>query len=88
LTRLGGREPEQVQHSLEQHWLSAARETKDLQTLLRGGYTLQMHYSFESSPEEILISMDGKKHLSVATCRACVGQQTIVIAGCEGIELG
>jgi hypothetical protein len=55
LTKLGGQD--RVQRSLEQQWLSAACKTKDLQTLLHGGYTLQMHYSFEGSPEEILISV-------------------------------
>jgi hypothetical protein len=54
LTNLGGRE--QVQRKLEQQWLSAACKTKDFQTLLRGGYTVQMRYSFEGSPEEVLVS--------------------------------
>ena len=53
LTKLGGRD--QVQRRLEQQWLNAACKTKDLQALLRGGYTLQMRYAFEGSSEEVLI---------------------------------
>jgi hypothetical protein len=55
LTNLGGRQ--EVQGKLEQQWLSAACKTKDFQTLLRGGYTVKMHYSFEGSPEEMLVSI-------------------------------
>jgi hypothetical protein len=55
LTNLGGRE--QVQRRLEQQWLSTACKSKDFQTFFRGGYTVQMRYSFEGSPEEILISI-------------------------------
>jgi hypothetical protein len=54
LTELGGRG--QVQRGLEQHLLSAACKTKDFH-LLRGGYTVHAHYSFERAPEEILISV-------------------------------
>jgi hypothetical protein len=45
LANLGGRE--QVRSRLEQQWVSAACKTKDFQMLLRGGYTVQMRYSFE-----------------------------------------
>jgi hypothetical protein len=55
LTSLGGRE--QIQRRLEQQWLSAACKTKELEALLRGGYTLQMRYSFQGSPEVIPISI-------------------------------
>ncbi len=55
LTKLGGRE--QVQRGLEQQLLSAACKTKDFQTLLRGGYNVHARYSFEGSPEEILVSV-------------------------------
>ena len=55
LANLGGRQ--QVQGKLEQQWLSAACKTKDFQTLLRRGYTVQMRYSFQGSPEEILVSI-------------------------------
>jgi hypothetical protein len=55
LTDLGGRQ--QVQGKLEQQWLTAACKTKDFQTLLRGGYTVQMRYSFQGSAEEILVSI-------------------------------
>jgi hypothetical protein len=55
LTRLGGWQ--QGQAKLEQQWLSTACKTKDFQTLLRGGYTLQMRYSFEGSAEKILVSI-------------------------------
>lgn len=55
LTALGGRE--QVYHRLEQHLLGAGCKTKDTQKLLRAGYTLQARYSFQGSPEEILISV-------------------------------
>jgi hypothetical protein len=53
LTSLGGRE--QVHRELQQHLLNACK-TKDMQTLLRAGYTVQAHYSFQGSSEEILIS--------------------------------
>jgi hypothetical protein len=55
LTDLGGRE--QVQHRLEQQWLATACRNKDFQTFFRRGYTVQMRYSFEGSPEQILISI-------------------------------
>jgi len=41
---------------LEQQLRSAACKTKDSQTLLRAGYTLQARYSFKGSTEEVLIS--------------------------------
>jgi hypothetical protein len=55
LTELGGRE--QVQRRIEQQWLGTACTNKDFQTFFRTGYTVQMRYSFEGSPEEILISI-------------------------------
>jgi hypothetical protein len=55
LAELGGRE--KVQRGLEQQLRSAACKTKDAQTLLRAGYTVQARYSFKGSPEEILISL-------------------------------
>lgn len=55
LKDLGGRE--QVQRRLEQHLLTAGCKTKDLQTLLRAGYTVQTRYSFQGSPEQIMISV-------------------------------
>jgi hypothetical protein len=55
LADTGGRE--QVQHRLEQQWLSAACKSKDFQTFFRGGYTLQMRYSFRGSPEQVLVSI-------------------------------
>jgi len=55
LTDLGGRE--RVQSGLEQQLRSAACKTKDSQTLLRAGYTLQARYSFKGSTEEVLISV-------------------------------
>jgi hypothetical protein len=58
LTDLGGRE--RVQRGLEQQLRSAACKTKDSQTLLRAGYTVQARYSFKGSPEEILVSVTSK----------------------------
>ena len=55
LPSLGGRE--KVQRTLEQYWLATGCKNKDLQKLLSSGYTLQMHYSFQGSPEEILVSL-------------------------------
>jgi hypothetical protein len=55
LTDLGGRE--KAQRGLEQQLRSGACKTKDSQTLLRAGYTVQARYSFKGSPEEILISV-------------------------------
>jgi hypothetical protein len=55
LAQLGGRD--QVQGRLEQQWISTACKTKDFQTLLRGGYTVQMRYTFRESPEEVLVSI-------------------------------
>jgi len=55
LADLGGRE--KVQRGLEQQLRNAACKTKDAQTLLRAGYTVQARYSFKGSPEEILISL-------------------------------
>lgn len=55
LQELGGRE--QVQHKLEQQWLSAACKSRDSQMLLRGGYTLQMRYSFKGTAEQVTVSI-------------------------------
>ena len=55
LPSLGGRE--KVQRTLEQHWLATGCKNKDLQKLLSSGYTLQMHYLFQGSPEDILVSL-------------------------------
>ena len=55
LADTGGRE--QVQHRLEQQWLSAACKSKDFQTFFRGGYTLQMRSSFRGSPEQVQVSI-------------------------------
>jgi hypothetical protein len=55
LADLGGRD--RVQHGLDEQLHSAACKTKDVQTLLRSGYTVQARYSFEGSPEEILVSV-------------------------------
>lgn len=55
LTDLGGRE--KVQRGLEQHLRSAVCKTKDLQKLLRAGYTVQARYSFKGSSEEVLVSL-------------------------------
>jgi hypothetical protein len=55
LADLGGRD--RVQHGLDHQLQSAACRTKDFQTLLRSGYTVYARYSFEGSPEEILVSV-------------------------------
>ena len=55
LTDLGGRE--KVQRGLEQQLRSTVCKTKDSQTLLRAGYTVQARYSFKGSLEEVLISL-------------------------------
>lgn len=55
LVDIGGRE--QVQRKLEQQWLSSACKTKDVETLLRAGYTLKMRYSFKESSEQIVIDI-------------------------------
>jgi hypothetical protein len=54
LTELGG--AEQVHRKLEQQLLSGCKK-KEMQTLLRAGYTVQARYSFEGSPDEILVSV-------------------------------
>jgi hypothetical protein len=56
LAELGGRE--RVRGTLEQYWLSNACKSKDFQTILRGGYTVQMRYSFKESTDEIVIPID------------------------------
>lgn len=58
LAELGGRE--QVRGKLEQQWLSTACKTKDSQTLLRGGYTIQLRYAFRETAETVLISIPPK----------------------------
>jgi hypothetical protein len=58
LAELGGRE--QVRGKLEQQWLNAACKTKDSQTLLRGGYTIQVRYAFRETAEPVLISIPPK----------------------------
>jgi hypothetical protein len=55
LADLGGRE--RVRGTLEQYWLSTACKSKDFQTFLRGGYTVQMRYSFKESTDDIVISI-------------------------------
>lgn len=55
LINLGGRE--QVQRKLEGQWFSAACKSKDFQMIFRGGYTLQVRYSFKDSTDAVLISM-------------------------------
>jgi hypothetical protein len=55
LIDLGGRE--RVQRGLEQQLRGAVCKTKDTQTLLRAGYTVQARYSFKGSPEEILVTL-------------------------------
>ena len=55
LTDLGGRE--KVQRGLEQQLRTAVCKTKDAQTLLRSGYTVQARYSFKGSQEEVLVSL-------------------------------
>jgi hypothetical protein len=56
LAELGGRE--RVRGTLEQYWLSTGCKSKDFQTILRGGYTVQMRYSFKESKDEIVIPID------------------------------
>jgi hypothetical protein len=58
LAELGERE--QVRGKLEQQWLSSACKTKDSQTLLRGGYTIQMRYVFRETAEPVVISIPPK----------------------------
>jgi hypothetical protein len=55
LTQFGGRD--EAQRKLAQQWLSTACKGKDFQRLFRGGYTLHMRYSFEGTPEAILVSI-------------------------------
>ena len=53
LAELGGRET--AQRKLEAHLLSNGCRSKDYETILRRGYTIEVHYSFPDSAEGVLI---------------------------------
>ncbi len=52
---LGGKE--RAQQKLENQVLKTACTSKDFQTILRGGYTLDVHYSFPDSAEGVTVSI-------------------------------
>ena len=52
---LGGKE--RAQQKLEDQVLKSACASKDLQTIFRGGYTVDVHYSFPDSAEGVLLSV-------------------------------
>ncbi len=58
LASLGGQYV--VQRKLEQQWYSAACKTQNFSKLDRSGYTVQIHYTFKDSPEDVLISIPSR----------------------------
>lgn len=52
---LGGKE--RAQQKLEDQVLKSACASKDFQTIFRGGYTVEVHYSFPDSADGVLLSV-------------------------------
>lgn len=58
LADLGGKE--RAQQQLQEHVLKSACASKDFQTIFRGGYTVEVHYSFPDSAEGVRLPITPK----------------------------
>ncbi len=55
MSDLGGKEP--AKQTLENHVLKTACASKDYETILRRGYSIEVHYSFPDSAEGVIVSI-------------------------------